>query len=155
MNRPQLRLLIAALLFAGWIGYLAYLALFQAKPVVVSRWQMTSATHAVVGKLEPDASGHPVIVRVEQVLPAGAKDGPPVGENLRLPGLTSARLAGTADKLIAGGDGLYLIPLAKDEEGSFHLADFERSPGVDGQSSSPLIYRWTPETEQQARELLR
>ena len=152
MNRAKLRLTIAVLLFAGWLGFLAYLALLRANPVIVSRWQMMAATHAVVARVSLDADGRPKeTAHVEQVFPEGAKDGPAVGQDLELPGLTKAHLP--SGKSFPAGDGSYLIPLTKEPGNQFHVVALPPSPGYDF-SSRHLIYPWTPDVERQARELL-
>ena len=40
MTVARVRLLLAAVLFFGWLGWLAYLAYFKTHPVVVSRSQV-------------------------------------------------------------------------------------------------------------------
>jgi hypothetical protein len=152
MNRAKLRLAIAILLFGGWLGFLAYLALLKANPVVVSRWQMMAATHAVVAQITLDSDGRPkVTAHVEQVFPEASHDGPAVGQDLELPGLPKAHLP--SGKPFTAGEGRYLIPLTKEAGNQFRVVALPPSPGYDF-SSRLLIYPWTPDVERQVRELL-
>jgi hypothetical protein len=75
VKAAAVRLGIAAALFAGWIGYLAYLALFTRNPVVLSRPQFLVSVYDVVGRVDPD---DPTKVHVKKVLyPAGGADDAP------------------------------------------------------------------------------
>jgi len=152
MNRAKLRLAIAILLFVGWLGFLAYLALLKANPVVVSRWQMMAATHAIVAQITLDSDGRPKeIAHVEQVFPEKSQDGPAIGQDLELSGLPKAHLP--SGKPFAAGERRYLIPLTKEAGNQFHVVALPPSPGYDF-SSRLLIYPWTPDVERQVRELL-
>ena len=62
MRIARVQLIVAAILFVGWLGYLAYLALGHSQPVVVSRTQLMNATSFPT---LPDISGSWVVAEVD------------------------------------------------------------------------------------------
>jgi hypothetical protein len=110
VKAAALRLALCAALFAGWVGYLAYLAAFTRDAVVLSRPQfLASDVDVVVTALE-----EPNQVRVEEVLfPA---DG---GDSLKNTVITVSNLnkcrapdgRSPKDWPAAAAGGRYLLPL--------------------------------------------
>jgi hypothetical protein len=71
MKKSAWRLVLSAVLFAAWIGYLAYLALTTTDPIVLSRPQFLDADLYVVADVpaDPAASDYPAgIVSVKEVI---------------------------------------------------------------------------------------
>ena len=87
MKRSGWRLAVSAILFAGWIGYLAFLAATTTEPTVLSRPQFLAADLYVVAELGPTRywpaeplfvaapAGGPMTAALRQVTPAPL-DGP-------------------------------------------------------------------------------
>src|SRR5208282_4262454 len=75
MRPAVVRLVVAAVLFAGWIGFLAYLAVTSSRPVVLSRPQFLVSTYDVIADVGETPG--PVTVR-EVVWPKGAKPANPI-----------------------------------------------------------------------------
>ncbi len=142
---PRARLMIAAALFVGWLGWLGVTALTKSRAPVVSRTQAAAAAVVVVAELTAGEEGAPakVVTVVESLTP-----GAPVGEIvvLNLPesrGFT--------------GSGRYLLLLNKDTlEGgpSYRLAGLPPSPGMpDLTRVGPwIIYPWSDETADDLRK---
>src|SRR5437773_2064431 len=56
-----LRLVLASLLFVGWIGWLVYLAKFKSKPIVLSRPQLLVSDLDIIAQV--DAPGKEVVIK--------------------------------------------------------------------------------------------
>lgn len=152
MSRARLFLIAAAALFLGWIAWLGY-AVFEARyapepPVVVSRAQLTAATHLVVAEVAIDGEGNPVPTpRVVEVLRG---DGPAAGSTITVLRLSSAKPPGAGP---FPGPGVYLLPLVG-EGSAFSIAGLPRSPGYEpGPIERPPIYSWNEDTRAQLRGL--
>jgi hypothetical protein len=149
MIPPRLRLILAAVLFAGWIGWLAYLAVTTTHPVVLSRPQFLVAGLDVIAELKADGDHpDPHIRRVHVLWPRDRKDQVPRELDLaNLKELTSAN--GWQ------GPGAYLLPLVK-MKGSdeYRVAVIPPSPGYSSDRSPPLrIYPDTTETRSQEQRI--
>src|SRR3954454_16617305 len=68
-----LRLVLASVLFAGWIGWLVYLAKFKSKPIVLSRPQLLVSDLDVIA--EVDEPGKKAVVK--EVYAWGRRIDPP------------------------------------------------------------------------------
>jgi hypothetical protein len=145
MKAARIRLIVAALLLAGWLGFLGYLALGHAKAVVVSRSQLLVASHIVKAEVDPH-SKEPRDVKVlesfgNQHLPAG----PIVVENIG-----EARLPGGKEP---AGAGVFLLLLERTALHQFRVVGAAGS-SVAEPSRLFLIYPWSDEVERQVREQL-
>lgn len=154
MTLPGARLLVCALLFAGWIGYLAYQVIYTrpltaaGKPLVVSRPQVLASDVDVIAYI-PDLKGP---ITVEEVL-RGA--GVEKDAELTLANLEECRAERRSDKespppLDWVGAGRYLVPLRHLPDGKYEVAHIPPSPGYPPPPShlapgSPRIYPATPE----------
>jgi hypothetical protein len=147
MKFARLRLVIAALLFIGWMGWLGYLALEHRKPVIVSRSQLLQAAAFLKCDIEikADAKGEHTAVISN---PVWLKN-PPAG-NFTIEKLDEAQLPG--GKLLIdlpiGTSGTYLL-LLDDPLGRqiYRLAPANGGPGSN--STARLIYPWSGEVERQ------
>jgi hypothetical protein len=152
MTRARAFLLVTAVLFVAWLawlGYAVYIARFSPDPpVVVSRAQLTAATHLVVADVAIDSQGYPAPgPRVVEVLKG---DGPAVGSAITVHRLGSAKPPGPGP---FPGPGQYLLPLVGDGS-TFSIAGLPRSPGYEpGSVERPAVYRWTEDTRAQLRGL--
>lgn len=136
MKRAVLRLVLAIVLFAAWIGWLAHLALTASRPIVLSRPQFLVSNLDVIAQLtSPDAAEVPV----QGVHWPPAAKARFEGKKLRIANL--AECAGWA------GPGPYILALTGSGE-NFRVAPTPPSPGYSG-LGQPRIYPLTPETEQQ------
>jgi hypothetical protein len=141
MKIQKLRLVAAALLFFGWLGYLGYAALSKSRGPVVSRAQAAGAQVAVVATLAGDDA--PKTAAVTEPLSANA---PPVGTVLDIVNLDN----------VAGWEGTteYLLLLEKQGD-RFRVVGQQRSPGYEiGGVGKSHIYRWSDDVKAQAKKLL-
>jgi hypothetical protein len=142
---PKARLVVAALLFVGWVSYLGYLVWRTQDLVVVSRSQAIMAHLVLVGDVGADQEGRPAAVVVKSVLWARA----------------------TADRQLAGkeivvdwpnairgydGPGEYLLLLNDSVGDRFHVTPLPTVPGFAG--GEARIYRATDDALSQVREVL-
>lgn len=142
MISQKWRLAFAVVLFACWLTYLAFLAATARRPIVLSRPQFLNSTIDIIANVrEKDGRANPT-VEVEQVLWIQPGLHEPKGEVVVL------RL----DKVADGweGPGRYILALTR-ENGELNPALPGRSPGYEG--GAPRIYRATPDTEAQYREI--
>ena len=136
--RSRALLAVSALLFLGWVAYLAVLALTAREPVVLSRPQLLAADLIVTAEVE--ALDRPVTV-VEVHHAQGAA--PEKGGKVEVANLPDSK-AGWV------GPGRYLLPLTAKE--GHRLTAVPRSPGYGG--GPPRIYPVTASTETQLRQVL-
>jgi hypothetical protein len=151
MTSGRVRLLVAVVLFAGWIGWLAYTTLEKDRGPVVSRAQAAAAPYPVWAEVKAGTDGLPEgRVKVESLI---ADKGPAAGTEAEV-----TNLIGSDGKAVAGfvGAGKYLLLLTPDRtDGRYRVADeLQRSPGYDV-SGRPTIYPWSREVEAQAKALYR
>lgn len=155
MTGARIRLLVAAGLFAGWLGWLAYLATYKTHPIVVSRSQVMASSNFVVAevRLDPETGEPAREVRV-------IDDLRPLGESLKG---REIRVANLKDARIAGGNGFqggteYLLPLTRRADADFRLTPPPRAPGPGGDlaaATRPWAYRWAdPEVQRQFNGLV-
>lgn len=143
MKFARLRLVVAALLFAGWIGWLAYLALTSSRPRLLSRPQFLVSQLDVVAVLKAGDHGPSPDVQVEEIYWSSL---PP--QELR-----STRVSNLS-RLTAEdgweGPGRYLLPLVKEHD-HYRVASIPPSPGLDPRHERPRIYLVRPEMLEQLR----
>lgn len=147
----RMRLVVAIVLFVGWLGFLGYAALTKNRGPVVSHAQAAAATVAVVAEVEADQEGKPVMRTkvVESLVP----DGPQPGTEILVMNLPEVRGF--------EGAGQYLLLLRPDsffppnmggaqEASPFVVVGQLRSPGNDLTGvGKPAIYRWSEEVRKQ------
>jgi hypothetical protein len=151
MKGAALRLMLAAVLFAGWLGYLAYLAVTAAHPIVLSRAQFQVSGLDVIAQIDATDSRPTSIVRVIEV-PWPAAEKKLKGQTLAVQNLD----------LCEGwqGPGEYILPLSVVGE-NYEVTATPRSPGypparVPGERSVlPRIYPLTSQTARQFDEIIR
>jgi hypothetical protein len=145
MTGPRVRLIVAAVLLAGWLGWLGYAALSKNRGPVVSRAQAAAATNPVVAEVAAGPDGKPATTAT--VVEPLTGRGPVAGAEVEVANLPDA----------AGYDGpgaylLLLVPRRGAE--SFAVAGQQRSPGYDlAGVGPPKVYRWTDEVRAQARRV--
>lgn len=147
-RRPWL-LLLVGLLFAAWIGWLAYLAATTTRPIVLSRPQFLIAQIDVVAELQAADDGGPATrVAIKEVL-FPVDGAPPIkpGADIDI-----ANLAHLSAHEGWQEPGEYILPLVREGgDRKFRLAPIPRSPGFGG--GAPRIYRVTPATRAQYRQI--
>ncbi len=141
MKRPRIRLVVAATIFVAWLGWLAYLAITQANPMVVSRSQIMAATNFVVAEVtvDPETGLPERTVKVVEDLRPGVQ---PLAGNLLVVNLREARIP-KAKEFKSGVR--YLLPLTAAPGGRYELTLQPRSPGqdaIDYQRVRPWAYPW-------------
>ena len=148
MTAARARLVMAAVLFVGWLGWLGYLAATKTNPVVVSRSQMMAATRFVVAEVTINPQGFPnrTVTIVEDLRPTDA----PLPRTITVENIEKGRVAG-AKEFREGTR--YLLPLSVSSSGSYALTVQPRSPGqevVDPDKLRPWAYVWDdPEVRRQ------
>ena len=152
MKGAKVRLVVASILFVGWLGYLAFLAFNYSRPVVVSRSQMMIATHLAEAKifLENDRPVRAEIIRFLGKTPEA--DVKPGTEPILIADLQSAL---QINQKPLQNEGIYLLPLVEQGKSKYALVSPPRSPGLESPPARPLIYPFSPEVEKQVRDLLR
>jgi hypothetical protein len=147
------RLIIPALLFGGWLGWLAYLAATKTNPVVVSRSQIMAADRFVVAEVTLNSQGFPnkTVTVLDDLRPTG----PPLSGTISVENIEKGRVAG-AKEFREGTR--YLLPLSVSGTGGYVLTVQPRSPGqefVDPDKLRPWAYRWDdPEVQRQFNALV-
>src|SRR5437899_5806627 len=114
MTRAKLRLAVAAVLFLGWIGYLAYLVAVSRHPVILSRPPFLVSNLYVVAKLTGDADKHPdKTIRIQEIIwAADEKDEPAKDADI------TVKLLDQVDaKQGWEGPDSYILPLMKLKDG--------------------------------------
>jgi len=149
MSGARLRLVIAVTLFVGWLAWLGYAVSQRNTAPVVSRAQLTAATHLLVAEVTVGEDGRPnPQVKVVEVLRGDNVD---LANSLEVSHLESARPPGTDG---FPSPGTYLLPLVRVGTG-FRLAGLPRSPGYEAVDRPvlPAIYPWNEVTQAQLRGL--
>jgi len=144
MTAARLRLFIAFLVFAAWVGWLAFQSLTEVKAPVISRAQLLISTHDIIGLVQAEADGRPVTkVEVQEVHWPTAGRGIKAGDSIEITNLP--------DSTGFGLPGLYILPLvAGDKAGEYRIAGLPPSPGFDTSGHSPhMIYPLSPQTRKQ------
>jgi hypothetical protein len=144
MSLARLRLVVAAVVFVGWMSWLGYAVTQRGTVPLVSRAQVAGATQLVVATVEKGPDGLPLATAtVTEVLRGNVAPG--AIEVLNLP---SARPPGVES---FPETGTYLLPLTGDAK-PFRVAGLPRSPGYENASSErPAIYPWTDDVRKQLK----
>lgn len=144
MRGVRLRFAAAMVLFLGWLGWLGVAVLEKGKHPVVSRAQLTAATHVVVAELTVGPDGLPATTaRVVETLSGPAIPADTMVEVMNLP---SALPPGAGQ---FPGPGLYLVPVVG-EGSTYRVAGLPSSPGYDAATPArPAVYVWDDATRAQ------
>ena len=164
MSFARARLILAALLFFGWLSWLGYAVSKNGKVPVVSRAQLTAATHLVVAEVKAGGDGLPEpSARVVEVIRIPTPIGTvptttPVAVDSKIY-ITNLQEAQTPDATGFPGPGLYFMALTKDDHDTFRIAGMPRSPGYEAQEPTrkngpgPIVYPWSDAFKAQLRGL--
>lgn len=143
-----LRLVLASVLFAGWIGWLVYLAATKSRPIVLSRPQLLVSDLDVIAQVDNPAKK----VIVKEVYAWRDKEAPPaVNDTLDVVDLDKCHRVphdGEADDDVPRdwqGPGLYILPLRK-VGGHYEVVPIPPSPGFPFFRGPRRIYPLTNET---------
>jgi hypothetical protein len=156
MRPAVIRLLVAVLLFGGWLAYLGYLVWESkqsptGKPIVLSRPQFLVSEVDVIGTVV----GEGPMVQVEEVVYPSTR-GDLVGKEIKVTNLGECRPPSKATPDLKG-PGPYILPLQSlpdSKEPSFKVAPLPPSPGDRTlHAGPPHIYPVTRETRAQLREI--
>jgi hypothetical protein len=153
MRKSRLRLLVAAVLFAAWLGYLAYLAATTTQPTVLSRPQFLVADLYVIAEIpaDPAAAGQPTNVVTVKKLVWSADSGDARRTKLRVENLNHLE-----PRYGWHGPDEYILALSRSKTDAevFQVTPLPRTPGfraTDNQSRP--LYRIYPATPTTLREL--
>lgn len=144
MTFARIRFQAAVLLFLAWIGWLAYLAIVSAHPMVLSRPQLLVSTLDVIAEVKSldGDQGHIKILEVHW---------PPADlDRYRDKEIAVINLSECKEHW--RGPGQYIVPLLAEPPDQYRVAPVPRSPGFPGPQSpagQPRIYPLTPETRRQ------
>jgi hypothetical protein len=147
MMFARIRLVVAAILFLGWLGWLAYAVSQKGSVQIVSRAQLAAATHWVIADVNVGPDGIPLTKVAVKESRFGEK----------LAGAIEVKnLGSSATPLPVNGEsrtppaGEYLLPLVKVGEGVYAIAGLPRSPGYEAQTPQrPVIYPWNDDVKKQ------
>ena len=151
MKPSRVRLAVSALLFVGWIGWLAYLAATTTRPVVLSRPQFLAADLYVIADVRANPTDPKVPapqVTIKQVIWPSAAARDLDGKELPVKNLP---LSGEAQGW--KGPGEYILPLSKD----YQVTAIPRSPGYrpEREGSFPVrIYEATAGARRELQDLV-
>jgi hypothetical protein len=137
-------LIVAATLFAAWLGWLTYLAVTTSRPIVISRAQLLVSTIDVIAEVsEKDGRPADQATVLEVHWPTDGPEQKLVGKKIRVVNLSECEFKWT-------GTGRYILPLIKDGD-TFRVAAIPPSPGFDSdmQGGQPRIYPLSPQTFEQ------
>lgn len=151
MTRARIQLVVAAALFVGWVSWLGYAVSQKGRTAVLSRAQLTAATHLIVADVVLGSDGLPASkVKIVQVLRG---DGAKAGDEAEVLNLPTALPPSEKEFL---GSGTYLLAVVGDGK-TYNLAALPQSPGYDattyGSKSRPPVYLWTDDTRLQLKGL--
>jgi hypothetical protein len=144
MTAARIRLLVAFIVFAAWVGWLGFQSLSEVKDPVISRAQLLVSTIDIVANVQAESDGRPSkTATVEKVHwpndGGGLKLGAPI-QVTNLPESTGF-----------GQPGAYILPLVVgDKPGEYRIAGLPPSPGFDTFGQTLLfIYPLTAATQKQ------
>jgi hypothetical protein len=151
MKWARLRLLLAAMLFAAWIGWLVSLVVSMksslpagaTRPVVLSRPQFLVSSLDVIAEVNA-IDADPAEVTVREVYWPKEKAEELVGKKIKVSGLGECR-----DDWAGWGE--YILALAPLGEKGYRVVPLPLSPGFP--SGRPRIYPATPQTRRQLQEI--
>ncbi len=144
MIAARVRLIVAAALFALWMGWLGYLAATATNPIVLSRPQFLVADAWVIARVAGQEHPEPIVTVEKVIWTADAKDRLAAGEKITLPDLAIVGVRQHWE-----GAGTYILPLTHVKGRDYRITPIPRSPGF-----PPFRHRQA--SEESARdELLR
>jgi hypothetical protein len=155
MTAARMRLLIAALLFFGWLGWLAYLAVSAAMTprIVLSRPQFLVSNFDVIAQVNelPADKNKAAPVKVVEVYWPPEQKKALEGKTIDVKGLAECR----RDWI---GPGKYILPLVHSEKEGYMIAAVPHSPGFPppgnpDDADGPRIYRIYPVTPETLEQL--
>jgi hypothetical protein len=159
MKPSRVRLAVAAVLFACWIGWLTYLAATTTRPIVLSRPQFLETRLCVLAELSADKQDPNLPAEKAKILqvfwPAGKKDLQETTISLTNLKVLEDRETGKEKWApVAGwkGPGEYLLALTPEGPG-YQVTPIPRSPGY-GEAPG-RIYPATPQTTRELQDLLK
>jgi hypothetical protein len=147
----RLFLVLAAAAFIAWIGWLAYAVSKSGTVPIVSRAQLTEATHLLVVELTLAPDGPPLTkVKVVGVI---SGEGIKPGTEIEIDNLRSAKVLAGKDRIRPEEGKDYFLPVVL-SGGRYRVAGLPDSPGYkDLKTDFPVIYPWTDEVQVQLRSL--
>jgi hypothetical protein len=141
MMRSRWRLVVSAVLFVGWIGYLGWVVANSTRPVILSRPQFLTADLYVVATVTAQGGGEPadVVTVKECKWAAVAADGK--RQQLKVRNLPKCVTA-----LGWEGPGDYVLALSHTKDGPdlFEVTPLPKTPGFPG---------WSPERYERGETL--
>lgn len=143
----RLRLLVGAVAFLAWIGFLAYLVATASRPIVLSRPQLLVSNLDVIAQVgqQPGGGPDPAVKVVEVYWPKAE------GEKLQDQTVKIENLADVGAAQGWQGPGLYILPLTqtgRDEDRRWRVTPTPPAPGLHS-SGQPRIYLATSQSRQQ------
>lgn len=150
MSGAKFRLILAAICFCGWLGWLAYLSLNYSRTIIVSRSQMMFATQAARAKITVE-NGIPNRIELLDLLGKNpSADTQPIAEKIDPADLKLVLLPFQKPLTESG---VYLVPVRR-TAGRLVMVAPPSSLERDGETGRFLIYPDTPSVEEQIRNLL-
>jgi hypothetical protein len=151
MQRARMRLIVAILLFVGWLGWLAYLAATATHPIILSRPQCLYAqviVHATVTGEEHASNNVTIREILHGIDPKDRLKPEAEVEILQLDKCGSAQ--GWE------GPGEYLLPVSVNLKGEYHITHIPESPGYAPESMAQVlrIYPYNQEVKRQLTQIL-
>jgi hypothetical protein len=146
MKPAAARLMVCVILFAAWMGWLAYLAATAAQPIVLSRPQFLVSTLDVIAEVDQIEPGSEITVREVHW---------PDADRAKLQD-KRIKVVNLADCTGWNGPGLYILPLMRSGKEAYQVAPQPPSPGFSGERGAqrdlekgPRIYPASPEARRQ------
>jgi hypothetical protein len=149
MKPATIRFAAALAVFIAWLGWLLYLAVITAHPIVLAEPQFLVSSLDVIAEV-PSVKEGDVEVTVREVHWPSAERDKLVGKKVRVTNLDQCK-----DDW-HGADELYILPLMPDGKDTYRVAPLPRSPGFGGATSRagrPRIYPLTPQTRMQLDQI--
>jgi hypothetical protein len=142
---PRARLIVAACLFVGWLGFLLFLVIQNQRMIVLSRPQFLAASLYVIADVRGTEEKPASQVKIERVAWAKAAG----DHNLTGQTIDVKNLADLGKAQGYAGPGPYILPLREVGGQGYEIVPVPPS------LSDVRIYPKTPETEAQLDEIIR
>ena len=150
MSGAKVRLIVAAILFFGWIGWLGYLAINFSRPVVVSRSQMMLATQIIRVKITIE-NGVPTQCESQLLLGINAQNDRQIpSDTVPVEDIKDALLPNQKPLTESG---TYLVPVRQIAQ-SYRVVSPPNSPEREGMRNRPIVYPDRPDVEARMRGML-
>ena len=152
MTFPKARLVVAAVLFVGWLGFLLFLVL-ESGTVVLSRPQFLVAQLYVVAEIgRGEEGGLDPRVTIDEVLWSAD----PAGSGLATQTIELPQLARCDKKHGNQGPGKYILPLQKTAKGKLEITPIPGEGRIDWEGRREIhIYPLTSATRAQVDAMIR